>query len=106
VRFREPLSLADVATALARSPRHLTRTVREVTGKTVMQLIDDRRMDEARRLLLETDEKVDVIGYAVGYGDGSYFARRFRRAHGVSPSVWRRLQSSTSGSRPARSARR
>jgi AraC-like DNA-binding protein len=101
-RFREPLSLAGIAADLSRSPRHLTRTLRELTGKTVMELIDDRRMDEARRLLVETDEKVDVIGYAVGYGDGSYFARRFRRAHGVSPSQWR----ATNGSTRARSARR
>jgi AraC-like DNA-binding protein len=90
-RFAEPLSVASVAAEVARSPRHLSRTVRDLTGKTVMQLIDDRRMEEARRLLLDTSDKVDVIACAVGYRDGSYFTRRFNRAHGVPPSTWRQL---------------
>jgi AraC-like DNA-binding protein len=90
-RFRRPLSLAEVARTVARSPRHLSRTVRKLTGESVMQLIDNRRMEEARRLLLETAEKIEVIAREVGFPDGGYFRRRFSRAHGVSPSTWRQL---------------
>jgi AraC family transcriptional activator of pobA len=90
-RFRGPLSLAEIASAAARSPRHLSRTVRELTGGSVMQLVEDRRMEEARRLLLETAEKVEVIAHEVGFLDDGYFRRRFVRAHGVPPSTWRRL---------------
>jgi AraC-like DNA-binding protein len=90
-RFRDPLSLDQLATAVARSPRHLSRTVREMTGGTVIQLLDHRRMEEARRLLLETDEKVESIAHAVGYYDPGYFRRRFREAHGLSPSAWRQM---------------
>ena len=90
-RFRDPLSLEQLAAAVSRSPRHLSRTVREVTGETVIQLVDHRRMQEARRLLLETDANVDTVGYAVGYQDASHFRRRFRKAHGLPPSAWRQM---------------
>ncbi len=89
--FRRPLSLAAVASAVACSPRHLSRTVRKLTGGSVMQLIEGRRMEEARRLLLETGEKVEVIAHVAGFPDDGYFRRRFVRAHGVPPTTWRRL---------------
>jgi AraC family transcriptional regulator, transcriptional activator of pobA len=88
-RYGEQLSLREVAAAVGRSPGHVGRTVREATGRTVMQWIEDRRMLEARRLLLATDDKVDGVAERVGYRDPSYFRRRFRRAHGVPPQAWR-----------------
>ncbi|HEX2087261.1 MAG TPA: AraC family transcriptional regulator [Solirubrobacteraceae bacterium] len=88
-RFREPLSLAAIAGHVSRSPRHLTRTVRALTGATVMHLVDERRMAEARRLLLETDAKVEAIARTVGFHDDGYFRRRFRQAHGLAPKAWR-----------------
>lgn len=87
--FRGPLSLASIAAQVSRSPRHLTRTIRDLTGATVMHLIDDRRMKEARRLLLETDAKIEAISRTVGFHDDGYFRRRFRRAHGIAPAAWR-----------------
>lgn len=87
--FRGPLSLAAIAAQVSRSPRHLTRTIRGLTGATVMHLVDDRRMKEARRLLLETDAKIEAISRSVGFHDDGYFRRRFRRAHGIAPNAWR-----------------
>jgi AraC-like DNA-binding protein len=90
-RYRRPVSLEDVARALGRSPRHLSRVVRERTGHTVMHWINERRLEEARRLLLDSDDSVETIAGLVGYGDASHFRRRFRRAHGISPRDWRQL---------------
>jgi AraC family transcriptional regulator, transcriptional activator of pobA len=89
-RYHEPLTLATVAAEVARSPRHLSRTVRRVTGRTVTELIEQRRMEAARRLLVDTTHNVDVIARAVGFDDGGYFARRFRRVHALPPSAWRK----------------
>lgn len=88
-RYAEPLSLRDVARAVGRSPGHLTTRVRERTGRTVLEWITERRMMEARRLLATTDAPVAAIGAAVGVPDPGYFARLFRREHGVSPAAWR-----------------
>jgi AraC-like DNA-binding protein len=89
-RYGEPLSLKDVARAVSLTPGHLTTVVRRKTGRTVQQWILERRMAQARRLLVETDLAVEEIGRRVGYGDPGYFVRHFRRAHGATPRSWRR----------------
>jgi AraC family transcriptional activator of pobA len=87
--YAEPISLKDVAQAVNLSRGYLTTLVRRRTGRTVLEWIQERRMAEARRLLLETDESVERIGSRVGYDDPTYFARRFRGAHKATPAAWR-----------------
>jgi AraC family transcriptional activator of pobA len=89
-RYHEPISLRDVAAAVNLSPAHLTTTVRRKTGRTVQEWIAERRMAQARRLLVDTDLTVEDIGRRVGYADPGYFVRSFRRAHGTTPLRWRR----------------
>lgn len=89
-RYSEPLSLRDVAAALSLTPGHLTTQVRRKTGRTVQEWITERRMTQARRLLVETDLSVAELARAVGYTDPAYFVRTFRRAHGTTPLAWRR----------------
>jgi AraC family transcriptional regulator, transcriptional activator of pobA len=88
-RFREPLSLGDVAAAVGLTAGHLTTTVRRRTGRTVQQWITERRLREARRLLHDTDLTVAAIAARVGFRDAGYFVRRFRAEHGVPPGRWR-----------------
>jgi AraC family transcriptional activator of pobA len=89
-RYHEPISLRDVARAVSLSRGHLTTVVRRKTGRTVQEWIAERRMAEARRLLVETDLSVEEVGQRVGYLDAGYFVRSFRRAHGATPLGWRR----------------
>jgi AraC-like DNA-binding protein len=88
-RYTEPLTLRDVARAVNLSAGHLTTTVRRRTGRTVGEWIIERRMAQARRLLTDTALSVEEVGRAVGIPDPSYFARQFRRTHGLSPRQWR-----------------
>jgi len=88
-RIAEPLSLREVAAELGLTPGHLTTVVRRRTGRTVVDWILDRRMAQARVLLAETDLPVADIARRVGVPDPGYFARRFRREHGVTPRDWR-----------------
>jgi AraC family transcriptional regulator, transcriptional activator of pobA len=88
--YGEPISLKDVARAVGLSPGHLTTVVRRKTGRTVLGWITERRMAEARRLLVETDLSVEEVGREVGYKDRGYFARTFGRTHGATPLGWRR----------------
>ena len=87
--YAEPISLKDVARAANLSSGYLTTLVRRRTGRTVLGWIHERRMAEARRLLVQTDESVERIGAHVGYEDPAYFVRRFRRAHEATPASWR-----------------
>ena len=93
--YGERISLKEVARAAGLTPGHLTTTVRRKTGRTVLEWISERRMAEARRLLVATDLSVEEVGRRVGYDDAGYFVKSFRRAHGITPLGWRRA------SRPA-----
>jgi AraC-like DNA-binding protein/quercetin dioxygenase-like cupin family protein len=88
-RFTEPLRLDEVAAAVSISPRHLSRTVRRVTGSTVLGWLTERRMAEARRLLVESELPVEQVARRVGYADVRQFRRQFRRANGAPPARWR-----------------
>jgi AraC-like DNA-binding protein len=89
-RFRERISLKDVARAVNLTPGHLTTVVRRKTGRTVQEWITERRMVEARRLLVQTDLAVEEVGRQVGYSGPGYFVRSFKRVHGTTPRGWRR----------------
>ncbi|HKH12799.1 MAG TPA: AraC family transcriptional regulator [Rubrobacter sp.] len=88
--YREPISLKDVARAVGLTPGHLTTVVRRKTGRTVLGWISERRMAEARRLLVGTDLPVSEVGRRVGYGTPAYFVKVFKRNHGATPLGWRR----------------
>jgi AraC family transcriptional activator of pobA len=88
-RFRDTLSLADVAAAVALTPGHLTTVVRRRTGRTVQQWITQRRLQEACRVLSESDLPVAAVARRCGYPDVSYFIKRFRAEYGVTPARWR-----------------
>ncbi len=83
------VGLLDVAKEVNLSAGYLTDLVRRNTGKTVLSWIVERRMAEARRLLLITKQPVYEIAEAVGYLDTSHFIRQFRQHHGTTPQAWR-----------------
>jgi AraC family transcriptional activator of pobA len=98
-----PLTLAEVAAAVGRSPAHVTTALRRATGRSAVAWIVAGRMAEARRRLLHSDEHVDVIAERVGYADPTHFIRMFRREHGTTPAAWR--ASLNRATRPARPPR-
>lgn len=87
--YHQSIGLGDVAQAVGYSPAYLTNLVQNQTGRTVKRWIIERRMAQARTLLMTTSESVQHIAEAVGYSDASYFVRQFRQMHGTSPHAWR-----------------
>lgn len=87
--FRSPLSLADVAGALAVTPGHLTEVVRQRTGRPLGAWIVERRLAEARQLLADSDDPLALIATKAGFGTVTQFTRQFRQRHGRPPGAWR-----------------
>ena len=83
------LTLGEIAEAVGRSPAYVTNALSRSTGRSALEWILSARMAEARRLLLHSDEMVDVIAERVGYADATHFIRMFRRSHGTTPAAWR-----------------
>ena len=88
-RYREQLSLAQVAHELSRSPASVARAARDATGCSVVELITQRRLREARSLLIDSDLPVGEIAARVGYSSPRHFHRAFRRSAGTTPHRWR-----------------
>lgn len=88
-RCLDPISLEDVARAVGRSPSYVTTALTRATGKSALAWIIAARMAEARRRLISSDERVEIIAERVGYADVTHFIRLFRREHGETPAAWR-----------------
>ncbi len=96
------LGVPDVAGAVGLSRRHLERSVRDVTGRTVREHIIMARMYEASRLLTtHARAKCSDIAALVGLGGGRNFFRTFRRFFGRSPKAHREWAAGTAGHRSA-----
>ncbi len=88
----EPLTLTAIAAAMSRTPSSITTALTRATGRSAVAWIIAGRMAEARRRLLHSDERVDIIAERVGYADPTHFIRLFRRMHGATPAGWRAAQ--------------
>lgn len=87
--FHEPLSLDDLSQAVGVSRATLCRSFRRYTGRSVVSFLNEVRIDHAKRRLIESDESVAAIAYAVGFTNLSNFNRRFREVVGKSPRAYR-----------------
>jgi AraC family transcriptional activator of pobA len=63
-----------------------------VLGTGVKRVVSERRLLEAKRLLLFTVRTVEDIAYEIGFDDPAYFSRFFRERTGEAPAAWRRKQ--------------
>jgi AraC family transcriptional regulator, transcriptional activator of pobA len=70
-------------------PAALGRALTQVTGRSTKDLVLDRVMLEAARLLRFTDLTVQEIAFRVGFDDPLYFSRAFKRRHGEAPMAYR-----------------
>lgn len=89
LRYRSGDRVATYADALEVTPTHLTRAVKAATGKTAADLLTERVLYEARRLLQETKEPAQNIARHLGFGSPAYFTRFIRQHTGAPPSQHR-----------------
>jgi len=88
--FAEPLRVAAVASAVGISQSRLQHLVKEFTGKTLLDIIQERRVSRAEHLLQRTSKTCAEIAYEAGFCDQSYMVRQFRRITGTTPAAYRR----------------
>jgi len=78
-------SLSELSCRLGVSVPHLSRTVKELFGKSFKELLLDERIDRAEELLKRTDMPIGAVIRAVGYENRSYFHREFKKRKGSTP---------------------
>ena len=89
--YMEKLSLASISSALGISSTKLCTLAKRLSGgKTLSQMIAERRVSAAKLLLTRTDKPIAVVAESVGITDYNYFTKIFRSVTGVTPSTFRK----------------
>ena len=76
------LSLTDLC-------HYLATLFKQKTGLNYSRYITSLRLEQAARLLTDTDDTALSIGYQVGYSAPNYFSCAFKKFYGISPSRYR-----------------
>ena len=90
-RFLEPLSLAEIASAVGVHHVHLSREFRRHNNYTVGELIRRRRVEHACHLLAHSHMSLAEIALTCGFSDQSHFSLMFKRHMGMTPSKFRNM---------------
>ena len=95
--FRDNWPVGRYVDELGTTPHLLAKACDDVYGMPVKELIVERRLLEAKRLLLFTIRSVEDISFEIGMRDSAYFSRAFRGRVGLPPGEWRRAQADRLG---------
>lgn len=87
--FREQHSVSYYADRMNKSPKTLSNVFALYNHKTPLQVIQERILIEARRLLYYTDKPAKQITFELGFEDSAYFSNFFKRHTGQSPQEFR-----------------
>jgi transcriptional regulator GlxA family with amidase domain len=109
--FREDGAIQRLVALSELAERTLKRRFKRATGSSLIDYLQNLRVEEAKRLLETGTKPVEEISFEVGYEDPSFFRRLFKRRTGLTPSRYRRLfqpmaTAARAGGRSERSAAR
>ena len=90
--FTKDFAVSDYAERVGVSAPHLTRVCRNILGSSPNELVRQRRLLEAKRLLEYTRLSVSEIAHRSGFREPSFFSRTFARTFGISPKSFREDQ--------------
>lgn len=88
--YCEPIDVEEIAKALYISRRHLDRIVRRHYGRTLIEMVNERRIKIAMQMLSRTDFSLEKIARAVGFSSVSSLRNAFARSVGLSLSEYRK----------------
>jgi AraC-like DNA-binding protein len=89
--FRRDEGVTFYAEKMNMSERNLNLICKNNFQKSVSEIIDTRKLIEAKNLLMHTEKTVSEIGYELGYNEKSYFSRVFRNKISVTPTEFREM---------------
>ena len=85
----ENLSVRDISQHVFLSSSYLCTLFKGETGKTLNQYLTEYRIEKAKIMLLDSRNKITEISSKVGYSDGNYFGKTFKKLVGITPSEYR-----------------
>ncbi len=90
--YQDVLSVNDVVSASGMSRRGLHKAFQQILNRPIWREVERQRLDHARRLLVETDQKISGIARDAGFGDPRNMYVIFRKRLKMTPTEFRRGQ--------------
>ncbi|OKP94222.1 response regulator [Paenibacillus sp. P46E] len=90
-RYAENLSASDIAEGVYLSPTYVRLLFKQETGETLFEYLTKVRIEQAKHMLKNPQNKLYEVCYAVGYTDPSHFSKLFKKITGSTPSAFREL---------------
>jgi len=87
--FQEDINLNKISNYVSLSKNYFCNIFKKETGVTIWDYLIRIRMEEAKKMLLETEQKAYDVSEKVGYDDPSYFGRLFKKYTGFTPIEFR-----------------
>ena len=97
--FKENITLDQLAAMVHINKFYLSHAFRKEYDTSPISYLIERRIEESRFLLSETDHPLSQIAQILGFSSLSYFSQCFRKAEGLSPMEYRKRTRSASGER-------
>ncbi len=88
--FDKPLNLDKVAGEVGLSSSYLSRSFKQKFGVSFTDYLNQLRLDRSKRLLRHSNKNIGEIAEEVGFNDGNYFSKVFKREEGVTPTEYRK----------------
>lgn len=89
--YNQSLTLEMVSGEIGFNATYFSGMFKKETGMNFSDYLKKIRIDNAKNMLLNTEQTVEDISYAVGYSDIKYFSRLFKKLTGVTPTEFRKL---------------
>jgi len=89
--FRQHEAVGRLMGSLNMPERTIKRRFKQATGQTLIERVQNLRVEEAKRQLESTRVSIDDISADVGYEDAAFFRRLFKRRTGLKPSDYRKM---------------
>ena len=83
-------SATDFAKLLFIHPRHLTNTLKPAIGKSPCDYMEERIVEEAKKMLVNSQMPIADIGYKFAYDDPTNFTKFFKGMTGITPLKYRK----------------
>lgn len=87
--YKRPEGVNYYAEKLFMSARNLNSITQSILQQTVSEIIETRKLIEAKNLLLSTNKTISEIGFELGYSDKAYFTSVFKKKSGQTPTEFR-----------------
>jgi len=91
--FTEPITLEEVSQEVGFSSAYFSTMFKDKTGMSFTDYLFNKRMEEAKRQLRDTNNKVSDICENIGYLDLKHFNKGFKKSTGLKPTEYRKLYS-------------